>query len=183
MSDEPPAEDQAGWAAPAPTPRPTPAPAPAPAPGAVASLLGAMTAGTRPPRKRRGWIVALVAALGAIVALSIAGTVLFVDRTLPPYQGAYDFLSDVTAGRENAATAGLCKADRSNPEAALGVLGRQIAVGSTVHVNFLDVSRDGDRADVDFLVEPRGSTTSTTFELPMREEDGDWKACPGASLR
>ena len=197
MSDEPPGdssggEDAPGWAAPAPAPgAPAPgAPAPAapPAPTgswALSPASGVGVPGTRAPRKRRGWIVALVLALGTIAAFGIAGTALFATRTLPPYQGAYDFLDDVTAGRERDAIERLCAADRDDPEAAFSELGRRIGFGTTVTVNFLGVDRDGERAIVEYQVDLPGSGTTTgkSYDLPMREEGGDWKACPGAPLR
>jgi hypothetical protein len=139
--------------------------------------------GSAAPRKRRGWIVALVLTLGTIVAIAIAGTVLFVTRTLPPYQGAYDFLDDVNAGREQAAINGLCAASRDDPAAAFGELARRIDTGDTVTVNFLSVDRDGNRATVEYVVDPPGTTVGLTYELLVREEGGDWKACPGTSLR
>jgi hypothetical protein len=121
--------------------------------------------------------------LATILGFAVAGTVLFVDRTLPPYQGAYDFMSDVTDGNQQAATAGLCAADRNRPESAFGALSRKINVGDTVSVNALDVDRDGDRAAVDIIVDPSGTGPSRSFGLPMRLERGDWKACPGDLLR
>jgi hypothetical protein len=213
MSDEPrgddlPAdktggEDAAGWAAPnlgaheprgsgAPAPKtqapgaPAPAappPAPAPAPAPTDNWALASQPGARAPRKRRGWIVALVLTLGSIVAFGIAGTALFATRTLPPYQGAYDFLDDVTAGHEQDAIDRLCAADSDDPEAAFSELGSRIGFGSTVTVNFLSVDRDGNRATVEYLVDPSGPEVGTSYDLPMREEGGDWLACPGASLR
>jgi hypothetical protein len=119
----------------------------------------------------------------SIVGIAIAGTVLFVDRTLPPYRGAYDFLDDVTANRERAAIGGLCAADRSDPQAAFGELNRHIDIGDSVTVNVFGVDRDGDRADVEILVDPPGAGTGRTFDLPVVEEGGDWKACPSLLLR
>ncbi len=121
----------------------------------------------------------LVLALGTILLFVLAGTVLFVDRSLPPYQGAYDFLDDVTAGREQAAVARLCAADRSDPQSAFDALSRRIDFGDKITVNALSVDRDGDRATVEVRVDPGGSSSARSFDLPMREEGGDWKACPG----
>ena len=193
--DGAPDADAPGWAAPTPVPPPgsgapvpgAPAPAAPPAPATSAWTVpptpaAAMSSGAA-PRKRRGWIVVLVLALVAIVAIGIAGTVLFVTRTLPPYQGAYDFLDDVNAGREQAAIAGLCAAGRDDPQAAFGELARRINTGDTVTVNFLSVDRDGGRATVEYVVDPPGTTVGRTYDLLVVEEDGDWKACPGQSLR
>jgi hypothetical protein len=126
-----------------------------------------------------------VLALGTIAAFGIAGTALFATRTLPPYQGANDFLDDVTAGHEQDAIDRLCAADRDDPEAAFSELDRRIGFGTTVTANFLGVDRDGERAIVEYQVDLPGTGTATgkSYDLPMREEGGDWKACPGASLR
>lgn len=197
MSDEARGEDAPGWAAPNPGPRepqgsttpapgaPAPAapPAPGPGPGPTDSWALTPPPGTGAPRKRRGWIVALLLALGAIAAFGIAGTALFATRTLPPYQGAYDFLDDVTAGHEQDAIDRLCAVDRDDPEAAFSELGRRIGFGAKVTVNFLGVGRDGDHATVEYLVDPPGPEAGKSYDLPMSEEGGDWKACPGASLR
>ena len=43
---------------------------------------------------------------------------------------------------------------------------------------------DGDRATVDYTVsEDRGSDSIDTYELTLRNEDGDWRPCPGDSVR
>jgi len=125
----------------------------------------------------------LVLALGTIAAFGITGTVLFATRTLPPYQGAYDFLGDLTAGHEQAAIDRLCAADRGDPQAVFSDLARRIGVGDTVTVNFLSVDRDGARATVEYAVDPSGPEVAKSYDLPMREEGGHWKACPGVSLR
>jgi hypothetical protein len=135
------------------------------------------------PRRRRGWIVVLVLALGAIFLFAIAGTVLFVDRSLPPYQAAYDFLDDVTAGRGQASFDRLCASDRGDPESAVDALKRRIDFGDEITVNALSVDRDGDRATVEVIIDPGSTTDTRDFELPMREEGGEWKACPGDLLR
>jgi hypothetical protein len=208
MSDEPSTErgeDDAGWAVPdlearapqsgpestAPAPPPGSAPdattvaaAPAaPPPGAPAPTdswalpAGGVAAGAT-PRKRRGWIVALVLALGAIALLVIAGTALFVDRSLPPYQGAYDFLDDITSDREQDATDRLCAADQDDPQAAFTAVVRRIGFNE-VTVNALGVDRDGDRATVEITVGSSDDGDRRSFDLPMHEEGGEWKACPG----
>ncbi len=118
-----------------------------------------------------------------IVTAVLAGTVLFVDRSLPPYQGAYDFLDDVTAGRGQASFDRLCASDRDDPETAIAALNRRIEFGDEVTVNALSVDRDGDRATVEVIIDPGGSADTRHFDLPMREEGGDWKACPGDIVR
>ena len=158
-----------------------PAPAAPPAPGE--SWASPLPPGTDTPRKRRGWIVALVFTLATIAAFGIAGTVLFVTRTLPPYQGAYDFLDDVTAGHEQAALDRLCAEDRDNPEAAFSELGHRLGFGATLTVNFLGVDRDGEHATVEYQIDAPGTGVGKSYDLPMRKEGGDWLACPGASLR
>jgi hypothetical protein len=53
-----------------------------------------------------------------------------------------------------------------------------------VSVNPFGVDRDGDRATVDYTVsEERGSDSFDTYELTLRNEGGDWKPCPGDSVR
>ena len=159
------------------------APAPAAPPAPAAGWASPPPPDAAAPRKRRGWIVALVLALGTIAAFGIAGTALFATRTLPPYQGAYDFLDDVTAGHEQDAIDRLCAADRDDPEAAFSELGSRLDFGARVTVNFLGVDRDDDHATVEYQIDPPGTAVGTSYDLPMRKEGGDWLACPGASLR
>lgn len=132
------------------------------------------------PRSRR-WVVVLVAALALTVGAAIAGTVLFVDRTLPPYNAAHDFVRDVIQGRTSTAAARLCSADREHSQDAIDTVRSTFGFGSaTVTVNVLTVDRNGDRATVDYNVTPRAPTT---YHLQMRLEGGSWKACPGSGLR
>ena len=159
------------------------APAPAAPPAPAAGWASPPPPDPVAPRKRRGWIVALVLTLATIAAFGIAGTALFATRTLPPYQGAYDFLDDVTAGHEQDAIDRLCAADRDDPEAAFSELGSRLDFGARVTVNFLGVDRDDDHATVEYQIDPPGTAVGTSYDLPMRKEGGDWLACPGASLR
>ncbi len=50
-------------------------------------------------------------------------------------------------------------------------------------MNPLTVDRDGSRATVEYTVSADRSNQSRTYELPLREEHGDWLACPGDALR
>jgi hypothetical protein len=191
-----PSEDQPGWAAPGQAPREPAAPAP-PGPGdqtlpppppeqtASASWQAVPTApgpafGAPPSVPRRGgrkWLVVLIALVGATVLMVIAGTALFVGRTLPPYHGAHDFLSDVIHGRASAARVRLCAADRQNAERALNKVARTFE-GGTILVNPLDVDRTDDHATVRYSVDLPGTNRSLSYDLPMREEAGRWLACP-----
>jgi hypothetical protein len=197
MAPDPPAdsasgrsEDQPGWGAPSlPPTEPTTAPLPPPgmpaspppgtaSPGApsFATPAPGWATTTTKPRSRR-WIVVLVAALGLVVAAAVAGTLLFVDRTLPPYNAAHDFIHDVIRGNTSAAAARLCADDREDVQGAISSVTDHFTFGgSTVAVNVLTVDRDGNRANVD--VDITNSSHSSTFTLAMRQEGGTWKACP-----
>ena len=133
------------------------------------------------PRSLR-WVVVLVAALALTVGAAIAGTVLFVDRTLPPYNAAHEFVRDVIHGRTSAAAARLCAADREHSQDAIDTVRSSFGFdATTITVNVLAVDRDGDRATVDYDVDiPHDPTT---YHLQMRQEGGAWKACPGSGLR
>ena len=191
MSDDRP-PDQPGWAAPQLPPRDPgpwdvpPAP-PAPtgwtpptAPGGAAPTVPLPHAAPGAPTRKRGkgWLVVLIVALGAILAMAIAGTVLFGTRTLPPYNGADDFLSAVKRGDDNAATNRLCSADRGDSQRALQVVHDAVDNANTVTVSPLGVDRSGDTARVDFTVTYNGSRSSRSFVLPMVKENGSWKGCP-----
>jgi hypothetical protein len=189
-------DDQPGWAAPGsapgePGPWDTPAVAPpgAPpppagwgqqtAPGAAVPAVPPPQAAAGAPRRRRGkgWLVALLVTLGAIVAIAIAGTVLFVTRTLPPYRGADDVLSAVRRGDDNAARNRLCSADRVD-ESAIRVIRDTMNDSKSVTVNAFGVDRSGSTARVEFTVTYNGGKRSRSYHLPMVEENGSWKACP-----
>jgi hypothetical protein len=200
VSDRP--EDEPGWAAPNPpgsvpdatVPSP-PAPVgwgegwnvPSTAPGGTATgaVVPPPQAAAGAPRKPRGraWLVWLLGALSLIVVMTIGGTVLFVTRTLPPYNGARDFLNDVSHDRTDAADNRLCAADSGSPQAALQVVRQALTGGKTFAVNPLGVDRSGDTATVDFTVTYRSGQSSQTFSLPLTYENGTWKACPSPALR
>jgi hypothetical protein len=125
-------------------------------------------------------LVVLISVLAAIVLIAATGTALFVDRTLPPYDGAHDFLDDVVHGRATSATDRLCADDRDDPERALALVVRNFAGGETVSVNALGVDRSGDEATVEYSISRRDGGSARSFTLPVRLEDGDWRACPSA---
>jgi hypothetical protein len=132
-----------------------------------------------PRRKRgKGWLVTLLAALATMLAITIAGTVLFATRTLPPFNGARHFIDAVKRGDDNAATNRLCSADSGNVPAAIDRVRRTLTDRSTVTVNPLGVDRSGSTATVDYSVTYLGSKSSQSYALPMVEENGSWKACP-----
>jgi hypothetical protein len=122
--------------------------------------------------------------LAVFLGSVILGTVLFVSSTLPPYDAANDFVNDLADGRYRAAASQLCAADQGDSDRAISVVTRHFPGNDRVSVNPLGVDRDGDRATVDYTVSrERGSDSIDTYELALREEDGDWKPCPGDSLR
>ncbi len=198
MPDPP--EDQPGWAAPEP-PGPVPAaPGPIPppvgwgeewnpgstAPGGTAAgpVIPAPAAAAGAPKKpRRAWLVWLLATLSLILVMAVAGTVLFITRTLPPYNGARDFLNDVSHNRTDAAHGRLCAADVGSPQAALQAVRQALTGGKTFAVNPLGVDRSGNTAKVDFTVSYRSGQSNQTFSLPLALEHGSWKACPNLAVR
>jgi len=191
-----PPEDQPGWAAPQPPGSAPDATVPAPPPvgwgegwnvpsttpdGTVAgSVIPPPLAAAGAPKKPRGraWLVWLLTALSLILVMAVAGTVLFVTRTLPPYNGARDFLNDVSHNRTGAANSRLCAADSGSPEAALQAVRQALAGGKTFAVNPLGVDRSGNTATVDFTVSYRSGQSNQTFKLPLALEHGTWTACP-----
>jgi hypothetical protein len=197
MSDERP-DDQPGWAAPdqppgAPGPgqpatqpgAPPPpigwtAPTAATAPAGVAPAVPPPQAAAGAPRRKRGmgWLVALLIGLGAILAMATAGTVLFVTRTLPPYNAADDFLSAVKRGDDNAATSRLCSADSGDAQRAIQIVRDVMSNAKSVSPNPLGVDRSDNSGRVDFTVTYNGSKSSQSYVLPMVKEGGSWKACP-----
>ena len=196
MPDEPGPEDP-GWAAPPSAPPPGAAPPPPP-PGAPEATPSAAWAqppapgpppGTAPPpgtppRRRRGWLITLIAVMAVFLVSVIAGTALFVSNTLPPYDAANDFLNDLADGRLTAAANQLCSSDQDTPDRALTLVTQHFVGRERISVNPFGVDRYGDRATVDYTVsEERGSDSIDTFALPLREENGDWRPCPGDSLR
>ena len=184
---EPRDPDQPGGAAPSPPPPPagdsTPSPGwgdpstwsqPAPA------VPPPQTAAGAPPRPRgRGWLVVLLVVLGLIVAMAAAGTVLFVTRTLPPYNAARHFLDDVSNDQSNASH--LCAARADNPDQAVRQVRNRLESFGSIHnvaPNVLGVDRAGSTAKVDFVVNYNGGRSSRTFSLLVVDEHGSWKACP-----
>jgi hypothetical protein len=131
-----------------------------------------------PARKRgKGWLIALLAVLTAILAMAITGTVLFVTRTLPPYNAAHDFLDDVNHHRDSSAARRLCALSSGQPDSAILGIQAHFRNGKTFSVNPLGVDRSGSVATVDYTVSYNGGPTRT-FTLPVVEEQGTWKACP-----
>jgi hypothetical protein len=164
----------------------SPPPGMAPPPGVPAAPgVGPLPAPTTPARRRgRGWVVVLVVALTVIAVALIAGTVLFIDRTVPPYDAARDFLHDVIRGRP--VSGQLCADDRKNAEGAVARVDDTFNSsssfgGAKISVNSLGVDRSDDTATVKYAVDPSVGSTHT-FKLPMREEGGDWKACPSDGI-
>ena len=174
MTDRPP--DEPGWAAPAPPPDtgwiPDLTAPPDPTRGA-----GAPPVGVGPPRRPRRWLVVLLSVLAFTVACLVGGTVLFVTRTLPPYNGARDFLNDVNHGNTDAATGRLCAADSGDPQTALQNVAANFSDGRSFSVNPLDVNRTGSSATVGYSVTLHDGSTHS-FHLTVVDENGSWKACP-----
>ncbi|HEY6316694.1 MAG TPA: hypothetical protein VI462_02255 [Acidimicrobiia bacterium] len=179
MTERPP--DQPGWAAPGPPPPP-------PAGGGWIPDLTVPSDATRgyaappvvvgqPPRRRRGWLVVLLSVLGFTLACLIVGTVLFVTRTLPPYNGAHDFLNDLNHGNSDAATSRLCDADTSDPTTAIQNVAANFQNGKSFSVNPLNVDRSGNSATVGYTITSNDGS-SHTFHLTVVDENGSWKACP-----
>jgi hypothetical protein len=93
-------------------------------------------------------------------------------------------VNDLADQRYRAAASQLCTADQSDTDRAISVVTRHFPGNDRVSVNPLGVDRDGDRATVDYTVSrDSGSDSVDTYELTLREEGGDWKPCPGDSLR
>ena len=151
------------------------------APSTDAWTVPAPEAAAGAPRRARGraWLVALLAVLSLIVAMAVAGTVLFITRTLPPYNAARHFLDDVTHDRRAAAAAHLCSADAGSPEDIIQAVRSRVG-GSidSITANPLGVDRSGSTATVDFSVAYSDGRHSRTFFIRVREENGSWKACP-----
>lgn len=186
-------EDQPGWGAPSEadsitwgTPAAAPPGAP-PAPGgwfeptspAGPAVPPPQTAPGAPRRQRgKGWIVALVLVLGLIVAMAIAGTVLFITRTLPPYNGTQDFLSDVQHGNDDAAAGRLCSSESGDTGVVQDVRDKLGGNIKSISANAFGVDRSGASARVDFSVTYDNGRSSRSFSIPVVDENGTWKACP-----
>lgn len=186
--------DQPGWAAPepepitwgAPTVPPPGAPPPpvgwaqptAPAAG-VPAVPPPQTAPGAPRRKRgKGWLVALLVVLGTILAMAIAGTVMFVTRTLPPYNGASNFLTDVAHRRDSAAAGRLCSFDTGGVDSIQQIRDRLGGHITTMTANPFGVDRSGSTAKVDFTVSYDNGRSSRSFSILIVDDNGTWKACP-----
>lgn len=128
----------------------------------------------------------LVTALSIILVAVIAGTVLFVDRTLPPYDVAHEFIiDDLIERRFDDAARLLCDADQEDAESAIEEV-LQVPSGDfngrlLYSVNPLTVDRSGQVATVEYSVDP-GAGPTRTYELPMREENGEWRVCPSDGI-
>jgi hypothetical protein len=124
-----------------------------------------------------------VVTLTVIVGLAVAGTVLFVTRTLPPYNGAKNFLNDVAQRQQTGAEGRLCAGDATHPLVTLQGVNRSIdrADAKTLSANPLGVDRSGSTATVNFTVTYNGGKANQTFGLPMTLEGGSWKACPSVN--
>jgi uncharacterized membrane protein len=209
-----PAEGQPGWAAPglparepaggdvpppeAPPPDAPPPDATAPAPAAPppSAAWQAPPAPPAPPapgapgppasvRRSRAWLWILAVVLGVTVVAGAAGTVLFVDRSLPPFDAASDWVQAMEHDHFNEAYDMLCSADKQldDAEGFRSAFRSLFDSSRNATTSALTVDRDGDRATVEFTVNGSGTGDDRTFELPLREEGGDWHACPGDSLR
>jgi hypothetical protein len=176
-------EDQPGWAWPQPSGGTEPAGgATSTSPSEAWTVPSPQAAAGAPRRRRgRGWLVALLLVLGFIVATGVAGTVLFVTRTLPPYRAAHDFVADVVHDQPGPAAHNLCSSDSATPEDAIQRVRRTVdepGTFKTLSANPLGVDRSGDSATVDVSVTYEGSVSSRTYPMPVVREGGSWKACP-----
>lgn len=189
MPDEPdPAAEQPGWAAPGGASRepdadgaPPEATVPSP-PAPMEPAPFSPPPGGEPTRRSKAWLVTLLAVLGVALLAAIGGTILFVDRTLPPYDAAEDFLHDLVRNRRAEAAAQLCERDRANADAVLERVARTFFGHDGLVVNALGVDRDGSTATVEYNVDidrDDDNVDNITHELPLVEEDGEWRPCPG----
>ncbi len=179
-----PADTSAGAAPGEPTPA-TPPPPTTPLPPVAPAAPAAPPPGTPPgarPRKRRVWLVVLLAVLGVGLVAAIAGTVLFVENTKPPYDAAEDFLDLVRLNQRERAASSLCAADRDDASSALDNVKETYSGGKRLIVNVLGVDVDGDRAWVEYEIELRFDDGSRTYRLPLVKEGGDWRPCPGSGI-
>jgi len=172
----------------APPPPPPPSPAPSaswgwePPTGATGSATTAVGSApeTPAPKPRRRWILVLALALGLILVTTVAGTVLFVTRTLPPLSATYDFTNDLHDGNTSSAFAQVCDRLRT-PAGRVGFNGfaRRVEAADHVSVDILSVDRNGDTATVKFTAE-YGANDSTKTTLKLVYEGGDWRPCGSA---
>lgn len=119
----------------------------------------------------------LAVALGLVLVTAVAGTVLFVTRTLPPLSATYDFTNDLNDGNTSSAFAQVCDKLRT-PGARSGFnsFARGIASADSVDVDILSVDRDGDVATVEFTTHYDNARSRKT-KLKLVHEDGDWRPC------
>jgi hypothetical protein len=103
---------------------------------------------------------------------------LFVTRTLPPYNGARDFLADVAHHRDRAATARLCSLDNRGVDAIQQIRHRLGGNISTITPNPFGVDRSGNTATVEFSVSYSNGTNTRSFTIMVVDENGTWKPCP-----
>ena len=199
MTDER-SDDQPGWAAPDAAPLdqepiawgapavPPPGAPPPPggwfeptAPSAGVPGVPPPLAAPGAPRRRRGkgWLVALLVVLGAILAMAVAGTVLFITRTLPPYNAANRFLTDMAHRNDGAAAGRLCAVDSAQSDPTIQRVRDRLGSNSkTISVNPFGVDRSGNTARVEFSVSYSDGTSTKNFRIEVVDENGTWKACP-----
>ena len=148
------------------------APPPPPPPGDQAT--------PAPPRagRRRTWIIVLVAVMVTIFAIAGVGTALFISNTLPAFSASDDFMDDLVDGRFEAAADRLCRLASARPEAAIVSITQHFIGGEHLSMNPFTVDRDGDRATVEYTIQPRDGGDDRVYALAMRYERGKWKPCP-----
>ncbi len=132
-----------------------------------------------PVVRRRGktWLVVLISVVAVVFVAGILGTVLFFDRSYPPYEAARDFVDRIERREFVAADAQLCSAERGGGTIERFRTAIDLADASDLSPNPLSVDRDGDRATVDFRVNYR-NRDDRSYELRLVRENGDWKPCP-----
>lgn len=137
---------------------------------------------TRPAPRKRRWLPVFLIIMGGLVVMWIAAGVLFATTTLPPYNAADDFVTDLANNRFQAAADQLCDADQNDPDAAIGTVTRHFRDRDNYFVNPFGVDRDGDVAWVDYSLSnedtPDNDDDRVTFSLRVVDEDGEWKPCP-----
>jgi hypothetical protein len=138
-----------------------------------------------PPAPRKRWLIVLIGVLVLIAGIAISGTVLFATNTLPPLRTAYDFTDDLADGDVSGAYANLCARlrgpdGRSDFDEFAAAIRRNL---DHFEVNPFGVSRNGDRASVDFTAHYRanghrfGAPRHTDLALVLAHEDDDWRVC------
>jgi hypothetical protein len=128
----------------------------------------------------------MIGVLTLIILSIIAGTVIFFQRSYPPYDAANKFIERIDDRNFDAAYRQLCAADKGDTigsaERLRGLFSNLLQGSRGLTTNPLSVDRDGNRAKVDFSVD-YGGRDDKQYTLFMREENGDWKPCPGDELR